>query len=98
MFSRELVIELGCKLGRLRASSSVARVSSRVQLVPEVHHVAVDFDGIVKVEIDWTMVGTHDLGQDVGVFDPRQEARRDENVVEASAVVGGTARDASQPG
>jgi 2-keto-3-deoxy-L-rhamnonate aldolase RhmA len=66
----------------------ISSLASGVEFVPKLYYSSTgNLDRIVKVEIDWTMIGASDVALYVGTFDPRKESSSDEDVIEASAVI-----------
>lgn len=91
LLPRKLVVVARCESRRIRRW--VVALLSRVHLVPEADLATTyDLDLVVEVDVNGAVVGTDDVGKNVRVADPGEEAGSDEDVVETSAVVGGPAR------
>jgi len=52
---------------------------------------------VEKIDKDWAMVAPFDVCLDIRSLDPFLQTRRDENVVDASTVIGGTRRKLGVP-
>lgn len=88
---RKLRPEATCK-SRWIWRGPIPSAMGRVDLVPQMQCSAVfSGDGVVKVDVDGTVVAAFNLRQRLAVLNPRQEPGRHKHVVNARAIVAGSA-------